>query len=90
VVAGCDSGQGRHLHGRSVAAAQACLECWRIEPEGAREQAKPGTADAHKFAHETRRKALGRTATGRDDAAASGLLEGPIEPRTTPASTPHG
>jgi hypothetical protein len=90
VVAGCRGGQGRHLHGRSVAAAQACLACWRVEPGRRPRASETGDSRCSRVAHETGRKALGRTASGRDDAAASGLLEGPMEPRTTLASTPHG
>jgi hypothetical protein len=70
VVAGCRGGQGRHLHRRSVASAQACLACWR-----AAASRWDGDSRCSRVAHGTRREAPGRTGTGWDDPTAYAKLE---------------
>jgi hypothetical protein len=85
VVAGCRGGQARHLHHRSVAAAQACLACWR-----AAATRWDGDSRCSRDAHGTCREAPGRTGTGWDDPTAYAQLEGVVEARRAPASTARG
>jgi hypothetical protein len=49
-----------------------------------------GTPDAHEIAHGTRHDTPRRASTGRDTASASGQLDGLVEVRRGPDSTPRG